>query len=285
MELSIDDLHLFALNVGICRHNGDWNWKNVCSPFSRLYYVTEGSAKVETPEGICQLKAGYLYFIPAFMRHNDICDSLFTHYYIHIFEDPTLGRSILDEYELPMEVKADPTDLLLMKRLYYINPFLKVPESNPNAYDNHQTLINNYRKNLQRPFCDKAESRGILFILLSRFLKYGRPKIAVADDRIHGTLAFIRHNLSSRIDIGDLASRACMSKGHFIREFKKATGETPNVFITRLILERAQLSLITTNLPIKTIADELGYQDFSYFNRIFKKAMGVTPLQYRISHF
>ena len=219
------------------------------------------------------------------MRHNDICDSLFTHYYIHIFEDPTLGRSILDEYELPMEVKADPTDLLLMKRLYYINPFLKVPESNPNAYDNHQTLINNYRKNLQRPFCDKAESRGILFILLSRFLKYGRPKIAVADDRIHGTLAFIRHNLSSRIDIGDLASRACMSKGHFIREFKKATGETPNVFITRLILERAQLSLITTNLPIKTIADELGYQDFSYFNRIFKKAMGVTPLQYRISHF
>lgn len=285
MNFSIDQLHLFMLNVGICRHDGDWNWKDVCSPFSRLYYVTEGGAEVVMPSGTYKLRPGHLYFIPAFTRHSDICDSLFTHYYIHVFEDLHNGTSILDEYDFPVEVKAEPMDLELFKRLYYVNPFLKVPESNPNSYDNHQTLIGNYKKNLQRPFCDKVESRGIVFILMSRFLKYATPKTQVEDGRIHKVLTYIRRNVSCRLDIDDLAGQACMSKGHFIREFKKATGETPNVFITRLLLERARFSLITTDQPVKQIADSLGYEDFSYFNRLFKKHIGLTPQQYRINHF
>lgn len=39
------------------------------------------------------------------------------------------------------------------------------------------------------------------------------------------------------------------------------------------------------SLPVKSIADSLGYDDYSYFNRIFKKNSGMTPLQYRESHF
>ena len=41
---SIDKLHLLILNVGLAIHNADWNWKNINSPFTRLYYVTEGTA-------------------------------------------------------------------------------------------------------------------------------------------------------------------------------------------------------------------------------------------------
>jgi transcriptional regulator GlxA family with amidase domain len=39
--------------------------------------------------------------------------------------------------------------------------------------------------------------------------------------------------------------------------------------------------LITTNMSVKNIASALGFEDFSYFNRIFKKIMGITPQQYR----
>lgn len=285
MNYPIDKLHLLTLNVGLANHHGDWNWKNVRSPFARLYYVTEGTAQIEMPSGVYTLTPHHLYFIPAYTKHSYICDSTFSHYYIHIYEDLQSEMSILEQWDYPMEVNACNTDLELVKRLCFINPFLKLPQSNPDAYDNHQTLVSNLQLNQRRPFCDKVESRGILFVLMSRFLKYATPKAEVRDDRIQMSLNYIRKNIGSRLDINLLADKACMSKDHYIRVFKRETGETPNVYITKRKLEKAELSLVTTALPIKSIADSLGYDDYSYFNRIFKKNAGVTPLQYRESHF
>ena len=285
MNYPIDKLHLLTLNVGLANHHGDWNWKNVRSPFARLYYVTEGTAQIELPSGVYTLTPHHLYFIPAYTKHSYICDSTFSHYYIHIYEDLQSEMSILEEWDYPVEVNACDTDLELVKRLCFINPFLKLPQSNPDVYDNHQTLVSNLQLNQRRPFCDKVESRGILFVLMSRFLKYATPKAEVRDDRIQISLNYIRKNIGSRLDIDLLADKACMSKDHFIRIFKRETGETPNAYITKRKLEKAELSLVTTALPIKSIADSLGYDDYSYFNRIFKKNAGVTPLQYRENHF
>lgn len=281
MSNLVDQLHLLTLNVGLAIHNGDWNWKNVRSPFARLYYVTEGTAQVELPSGIYTLLPNHLYYIPAYTMHSYVCDSEFSHYYIHIYEDHQSDMSLLDDWELPFEVNADALDVELFKRLCYINPFMKLPQSDPLVYDNHQTLVNNIQMNQRRPFCDKVESRGILYILMSRFLKYGTPKTEVKDDRIHQILNYIRKNICNHLDIDMLADKACMSKDHFIRVFKRETGETPNVYITKRKLEKAELTLVTTDMPVKNIADMLGYDDGSYFNRIFKKNAGVTPQQYR----
>ena len=285
MNYPIDKLRLLTLNVGLANHCGDWNWKNVRSPFARLYYVTEGTAQVEMSSCVYTLKPNHLYFIPAYTTHSYICDSKFSHYYIHIYEDQQSETSMFDKWDFPVEVSANDTDLGLVKRLCEINPFLKLPQSNPDAYDNHQTLISNLELNRRRPFCDKVESRGILFILMSRFLKYATPKTDVRDDRIQMSLTYIRKNIGSRLNIEQLADKACMSKDHYIRVFKNETGETPNAYITKRKMEKAELTLLTTDLPVKSIADLLGYDDYSYFNRIFRKNSGMTPLQYRASHF
>ena len=285
MNYPIDKLRLLTLNVGLANHYGDWNWKNVRSPFARLYYVTEGTAQVEMSSCVYTLKPNHLYFIPAYTTHSYICDSKFSHYYIHIYEDQQSETSMFDKWDFPVEVSANDTDLGLVKRLCEINPFLKLPQSNPDAYDNHQTLISNLELNRRRPFCDKVESRGILFILMSRFLKYATPKTDVRDDRIQMSLTYIRKNIGSRLNIEQLADKACMSKDHYIRVFKHETGETPNAYITKRKMEKAELVLLTTDLPVKSIADLLGYDDYSYFNRIFRKNSGMTPLQYRASHF
>lgn len=48
-DYTVNDLHFLMLHAGIAHHHGDWNWKDVKSPFARLYYVTEGAAQVVMP--------------------------------------------------------------------------------------------------------------------------------------------------------------------------------------------------------------------------------------------
>lgn len=281
MNYPIDKLHLLTLNVGLAENYSDWNWKNVRSPFARLYYVTEGSAQIQLPSGVFTLRPHYLYFIPAYTQHSYICQEPFSHYYIHIYEEDHVDSSVLDEWDFPVEVKAASGDLELVKRLCYVNPFLKLHQTDPGVYDNHQTLMSNIELNQRRPFCDKVESRGILYILMSRFLKHATPKTDVRDNRIQTSLTYIRKHMDDKLEIDELAKMACMSKDYFIRLFRQETGDTPNAFITKRKLEKAELLLVTTSLPVNRIADSLGYDDYSYFNRIFKKNSGMTPMQYR----
>ena len=94
-------------------------------------------------------------------------------------------------------------------------------------------------------------------------------------------MAYVRKNISQHTDLNTLADIACLSKDHFIRMFKKEVGQTPTSYIIGKKIERAELMLITTALPVKQIAMSLGYDDFAYFNRQFKLKTGLTPLQYR----
>lgn len=281
MNLQVEQMHPLVLNVGLAVHNADWNWKNVNSPFTRLYYVTEGSAQIELPDGIYTLSPKHMYFIPAFTIHTNICKSNFVHYYLHIYEDHYSDNDWLDHWKFPVEIEATDLDLALFKRLCEINPHMTLQKSDPTTYDNNPTLMQNLIKNRQRAFCDKVESRGIVFQLLSRFFKQGQSKIEMEDNRIAKTVLYIRKHLNEAIELEKLAEISCLSKDHFIRLFKKELGTTPLQYINQKKIEKAQLLLITEELAVKEIAFQLAFDDYSYFNRLFKKTTGVTPQEYR----
>lgn len=281
MNLQVEQMHPLVLNVGLAVHNADWNWKNVNSPFTRLYYVTEGSAQIELPDGIYTLSPKHMYFIPAFTIHTNICKSNFVHYYLHIYEDHYSDNDWLDHWKFPVEIEATDLDLALFKRLCEINPHMTLQKSDPTTYDNNPTLMQNLIKNRQRAFCDKVESRGIVFQLLSRFFKQGQSKIEMEDNRIAKTVLYIRKHLNEAIELEKLAEISCLSKDHFIRLFKKELGTTPLQYINQKKIEKAQLLLIREELAVKEIAFQLAFEDYSYFNRLFKKITGVTPQEYR----
>ena len=281
MNLQVEQMHPLVLNVGLAVHNADWNWKNVNSPFTRLYYVTEGSAQIELPDGIYTLSPKHMYFIPAFTIHTNICKSNFVHYYLHIYEDHYSDNDWLHHWKFPVEIEATDLDLALFKRLCEINPHMTLQKSDPTTYDNNPTLMQNLIKNRQRAFCDKVESRGIVFQLLSRFFKQGQSKIEMEDNRIAKTVLYIRKHLNEAIELEKLAEISCLSKDHFIRLFKKELGTTPLQYINQKKIEKAQLLLITEELAVKEIAFQLAFDDYSYFNRLFKKTTGVTPQEYR----
>lgn len=74
------------------------------------------------------------------------------------------------------------------------------------------------------------------------------------------------------------------SQEHFTREFKKYYGITPSVFLNNLRLQESALLLRTSNLKIIDIVYECGFDNVSYFNRLFKLKFGVTPREYRDSN-
>lgn len=284
MNISVENIRLYTLNVGYAEHDGDWNWQHVRSPFARLYFVTEGEAQVlvhgDHPRQM-RLTSGKMYLVPPYTEHSNICTGRFAHYYIHVYEDIRDGVGVLADFDYPFELEATEDDLKLFRRLAHLNPFMKLPASDPQSYDNHPTLMRNISWNHQRDLYNKVESRGILFILFSRFLRQACPKSEVRDKRISASLAFIREHITGTMEIGKLADIACMSKDHFIRCFRSEVGTTPNAYIIQRKIERAELLLITTDIPVGDIADKLDFSDHSYFNRVFKKMVGCSPRQYR----
>lgn len=277
----VQQLQVLTLNTGYAECNGDWNWKDVRSPFARLYYVTEGEAWVEVEGAHIHLRPDHLYMIPPFTVHTNVCTGHFCHYYIHVYEAPG-DFSFLEQLRYPYEVEGTPQDKELFRRLSEQNPSMKLQQSDPQTYDNSMTLLRNIAKNKQRQFWVTVEARGILYILLSRFIRQATTKQEVKDDRISDVAAYIRGHITEPLEIKKLAQRAFMSEDHFIRIFRREMGETPNAYIIRLKMERAELLLVTTQLPVKCIADMVGYDEVPYFVRLFKKKVGKTPKEYRL---
>ena len=272
-----ENLNLILLNVACKVHDADWNWKGVNSPFARIYLVESGTAKVIMPDGVHTIEPGYLYLIPAFVTHGYENDSIFTLYYIHIYDE----QNIFDRLSFPFKVTANESDEMLIRRLLTINPGRELKRSDPETYDNHPTLIQSIAHNDQFPFYTIVETKGILLQLFSRFIEKAGIKQEIKDKRIIKVVRYIRENINRNFNIDELTSVCYLTNDHFIRLFKKEMQCTPIQYINRKKIEKAQLMLIISDKSIKDIAYDLSFDNLSYFYRLFRKMTGIPPNRYK----
>jgi len=92
---------------------------------------------------------------------------------------------------------------------------------------------------------------------------------------------FIQDNFSKQIEVNFLANMVNLSVSQFERKFKKLLTMTPLKFINKVRIDNACQMLITSNDILSSIAYDCGFYDQSYFTKIFKRQMGVTPAAYR----
>ena len=81
----------------------------------------------------------------------------------------------------------------------------------------------------------------------------------------------------------DIAQSHGMALSTFRRRFVHSTGTPIHKHQLHARIARARTMLIETDLPIKMIADSLGYQNVYYFSRQFKQFIGVSPAKFRAS--
>lgn len=95
---------------------------------------------------------------------------------------------------------------------------------------------------------------------------------------------FIKDNIHEKIDVDQLADKACMSRPNFFRRFKQYFGVSPNEYIQQQKLKTAKKYLIGEGKPVNEVAFMLGYQNMNQLIRIFKSSEGMTPKQFQIKH-
>ena len=79
---------------------------------------------------------------------------------------------------------------------------------------------------------------------------------------------------------GDALAQACnLNRDYFCRVFKKAMGKTPIEYHTECRIRIADLLLKQGNMSIKEISQSVGFEDVSYFSRVYKKIKGISPNQ------
>ena len=82
-------------------------------------------------------------------------------------------------------------------------------------------------------------------------------------------------------NLAQLAAQAGLSKFHFQRLFKAATGVSPSRYQINLRMEEARRLLRETRLSVIDVALEVGYTDPSHFARLFRRETGLSPSEYR----
>ena len=81
--------------------------------------------------------------------------------------------------------------------------------------------------------------------------------------------------------VEDIAAHADLSQVHLRRVFKNALNTSPVRYVNFLRLEKAKNMLTASNFTIAEIALSVGFRDPYYFSRLFKKEVGITPMEYR----
>lgn len=277
-----EQIQLLLLNIGHLDMNANWNWKDVYSPFARIYYVTGGEARTYMGGRTYTLKPNHLYLTPPFVLHTNECHGQFSHYYVHFYEKAIHKESIFDKYDFPVELNASDLDVQLMQRLLSVNPNRQLAQLDPSLYDNMPTFSQYIADNNRMQPHAAIETQGILLQLISKFFETAKMKSRHTDTRVTECLQYIHENTDKDISVSRLADIACITEDHLIRIFKKEINSTPLKYIHTKKIEKAQLLLLTTDMPIRDIAMELSMDNTSYFNRIFKSYTGKTPTEYRV---
>ncbi len=88
---------------------------------------------------------------------------------------------------------------------------------------------------------------------------------------------YLFEHAHEKITVEELAQRVGLSRAHFIREYKRRTGRSPMEDLRHIRIEQAKGILLTTDLPLKAIAEKTGFYDEYHLSKVFKQVTGVPP--------
>lgn len=107
------------------------------------------------------------------------------------------------------------------------------------------------------------------------------PRSDHDDEAVRRVQAFLFRNFRQPVGVDELAARAGMSPRNFARRFKAATGESPLGYLHRVRIDAARHLLEQRSTAIAEVGRHVGYEDPTFFRRLFQRHAGIAPRAYR----
>lgn len=98
---------------------------------------------------------------------------------------------------------------------------------------------------------------------------------------IEVSLRYIHSSYDSPLSVPELAAMENLSNSRYIALFKECMGMPPSAYIIRLRMNAARELLRTTDMSVKRIGILVGYSDAHFFSKLFKKHVGLSPVEFR----
>ena len=139
---------------------------------------------------------------------------------------------------------------------------------------------------------DDIESENMVFALGNYLVKLfceqeqlsGRLKMGISPFQIKSIHKYIEEKIDEPISTKELSRVVGLSVHHFIRMFKRTTGETPHQCVIRFKIDQAKRLLLNTKENITQVGMGVGFDNPSHFSQLFKSNCGISPLKFRKSY-
>jgi len=124
--------------------------------------------------------------------------------------------------------------------------------------------------------------RSTLIRVLSKLMEEVREYLYQRNTKpIRMAIEYVKNNYRTPITLDDVAGAVSLSSVYFSSIFKKETGQNFSDFLMEYRLNIAKNLLKSSNLSIKEIAHEVSFADPRYFSKVFKKAVGIKPTEFK----
>jgi AraC family L-rhamnose operon regulatory protein RhaS len=127
-----------------------------------------------------------------------------------------------------------------------------------------------------------------MFVFLSRCYDQmlHKPMTALATEHkvIERVAEFIELHHANPLSLAQVSQMCGMSQSAFTSKFKQYMGRTFIEFRNEIRIRTAKELMLATNSNILQIAQEVGFDDLSFFNKLFKQMTGLSPRQFRKSN-
>jgi AraC-like DNA-binding protein len=241
--------------------------------FFEILWIKEGESRHIVDDHQLDISLDTIYFMSPGQVH-----SLEKH-------SAVKGHSIMftEEFFILNFTSKEALDKLSFLRNSYKNPHLKLDQETKNTLEPLLQLM--YAEFSRTPHSKLALS-SLTFVLLNVLerLYHAQKNSNYATGQVSLLDKFSRlleENFAVQKPVAFYAEQLCVTPHYLNGILKKTTGKAVSgVMHDRLMLETKRL-LLHTDLPIGQIADQLGFNDFSYFSRQFKKHNGLSPERYR----
>lgn len=282
MKTELELINICVLNAGYARSARQWSGTGLSSPFVRLYYIKSGHAQITMPDGTLNARPGYMYIVPSFVPHSISCEAGLEFYYLFVYERYGQQTDLFDIYSFPHEVEANHAIDLLFENYCNYYPELNLPYQTEEEFYAHPSYQEYVVRYASMDRYAKMQLQGFVWIVGSFFMKHARKRIDEIDARVLRVMGYVKDNLAEEMTTESLASMACVTRAHLGRLFRETLGCSPIQFVLRTRIQSAQRLLVTTGYSVRAIAHEVGFNDVSYFVRLFRQKIGFTPQEYRL---